>query len=315
MQSYQHFTLSERESLQEKRKEGKSQAEIARELGRSPSSISRELKRNQNKKSGYHPIDATCKYLHRRKKCKRKPRLAEEKASSFVKEGLDTGWSPEIISERWKKEHPDEKLSMGTIYRAIKKGQLPGYTRKKHLRRHGKRKHNHNTQVIYPTHTIHDRPEIVGLRGRFGDLEGDTVSGAIGKGCVVTLVDRKSRMLYAALCKSRDSSVVAEAFERALGQTKTESITLDRGSEFAKFKVIEKALKTTIYFADPHSPWQRPSNENINGLLRFFYPKGTDFTAVSEEDFLNVLSLINNRPRKCLGWLSPIEFFSSRCCT
>jgi IS30 family transposase len=241
----------------------------------------------------------------------RKPRLADEKALSFVKAGLDASWSPEIISERWKMERSDEKLSMGTIYRAIKEKLLPGYTRKTHLRRHGKRKHNHNTQVIYPTHTIHDRPAIVELRGRLGDMEGDTVSGAIGKGCVVTLVDRKSRMLYAALCKSRDSSVVAGALKRALGKTKPKSITLDRGSEFAKFAEFEKDLETTVYFADPHSPWQRPSNENINGLLRFFYPKGTDFTAVSEEDFQNVLSLINNRPRKCLGWLSPLEFFSS----
>jgi IS30 family transposase len=155
----------------------------------------------------------------------------------------------------------------------------------------------------------------VETRSRFGDLEGDTVSGAIGKGCVVTLVDRKSRMLYAAISPSRDSGLIADTFYRALHGTKVNSITLDRGSEFAKFPEIEKNLDTIVYFADPHSPWQRPSNENINGLLRFFYPKGTDFTSVSEDDFQNVLSLINNRPRKCLGWLSPIEFFSSKCCT
>ena len=119
-----------------------------------------------------------------------------------------------------------------------------------------------------------------------------------------------SALLYGSLCASRDSALIAKAFDRAFNGTQVETLTLDRGSEFAKFEEIEKNLATTVYFADPHSPWQRPSNENINGLLRFFFPKGTDFTAVQEEDFQHVIALINNRPRKCLGWLSPIEFLS-----
>ncbi len=252
---------------------------------------------------------------NRRKKCKRKLRISDQRIYKFVTEGLSKFWSPEIISERWRNEHPDEPLSHVTLYRALKRGQLAGFTRKKHLRRHGKRKNTHKTQVIHPVHTVHQRPEVVNDRGRLGDMEGDTVSGAIGKGCVVTIVDRKSRMLYAALCKNRDSSLIVQGFKSALGNTKVESLTLDRGSEFAKFAEIERNHNTTVYFADPHSPWQRPSNENFNDLLRFFYPKGTDFTAVSDQDFQQVLSLINNRPRKCLGWLSPLEFISSKCCT
>ena len=94
-----------------------------------------------------------------------------------------------------------------------------------------------------------------------------------------------------------------------------ETITLDNGSEFGDFLNIEKDLDTTIYFADPHSPWQRGLNENTNDILRFFYPKGTDFLKVSENDFQNVIHLINSRPRKCLGFLSPLEFLSSMCCT
>lgn len=94
-----------------------------------------------------------------------------------------------------------------------------------------------------------------------------------------------------------------------------ETITLDNGSEFADFLNIEKDLNTTIYFADPHSPWQRGLNENTNDILRFFYPKGTDFLNVPVEEFQNVVHLINNRPRKCLGYLSPIEFLSKKCCT
>jgi IS30 family transposase len=296
-------------------REGKSLRAIAAELDRNVSSVSREIKRNQNKDGSYHPWGSTCRYLHRRKRCRRKYRLADETLRLFVETSLDKYWSPEIISERWRIEHPNEPLSHVTIYRALKQGQLPRYSRKKHLRRHGKRKNTHHTRVVHPVHTIHERPEIVNVRGRLGDMEGDTVSGAIGKGCIVTAVDRQSRMLYAALSQSRDSSLIVDAFSRAFRGVNVESITLDNGSEFAKFAEIEKNHGTTVYFADPHSPWQRPSNENINNLLRFFYPKGIDFTAVAQEDFQHVISLINNRPRKCLGWLSPLEFFSSKCCT
>jgi IS30 family transposase len=101
----------------------------------------------------------------------------------------------------------------------------------------------------------------------------------------------------------------------ALKGFQVDSITLDNGSEFADFRRVEKELKTTVYFADPHAPWQRPTNENTNGLLRFFFPKGTDFLKVSAQEVKDVLSLINNRPRKCLGWLSPAEIMFSKCCT
>jgi len=297
------------------RKEGKSLRAIACSLGRNVSSISREVKRNQNKDTSYNSWRATTLYIVRRKKCKRRPRLSDEATYAFVRNGLDQYWSPEIISQRWRIENPNIPLGHTTIYRALKCKQLVGYERKTHLRRRGKQKHNHNTQVIYPVHTIHDRPIEVENRERLGDMEGDTVYGAIGKGCAVTAVDRKSRMLYASLCASRNSSLIANAFTDAFNGANVESLTLDNGSEFAKFSEIEENLNTTIYFADPHSPWQRGSNENINGLLRFFYPKGTNFTAVHKEDFQNVIAIINNRPRKCLGWLSPIEFISAKCCT
>ena len=315
MQSYQHFTLEERESLSQMTREGKSLRKIARALGRNVSSVSREIKRNQNKDKSYNAWRATVLYICRRRLCKRKPRLEDEAARAFVVNGLNQYWSPEIISQRWKMDHPDSPLGHTTVYRALKRNQLAGYSRKTHLRRRGKKKHNHNTQAIYPVNTIHERPTEVEKRERIGDMEGDTVYGAIGKGCVLTAVDRKSRMLYASLCSSRDSSLIVDAFSKAFLGVNVESLTLDRGSEFAKFAEIERNHDTTVYFADPHSPWQRPSNENINGLLRFFYPKGTDFNAVNDVDFQNVIALINNRPRKCLGWLSPVEFISAMSCT
>jgi len=245
----------------------------------------------------------------------RKPRLADETARKFVISGLNKFWSPEIISERWKMEHPEKTLAPGTIYRSVKKKMLPEISSKTHLRRRGKRKNKHNTKAVQPEYTIHERPSIIEERVRLGDLEGDTVYGGIGKGCMVTLVDRVSRFLYASLAGSRETTVINQAFQKALGVAEVSSITLDNGSEFADFAQIKKNHNTTVYFADPHSPWQRGTNENINGLVRFFYPKGTDFHAVPPEELDNVLSLINNRPRKCLGWLSPIEFISKKCCT
>ena len=152
-----------------------------------------------------------------------------------------------------------------------------------------------------------------------GDFEGDTVYGGVGKGCAVTLVDRKSKLLVAAIASNREKETIRNAFLRAFALTEhsipIETITLDNGSEFADFVNIESDLQTTIYFADPHSPWQRGLNENTNDILRFFYPKGTNFLNVTEEEFQDVIHLINSRPRKCLGYLSPLEFLAKKCCT
>ena len=321
MKPYKHFTLEERESLSQSLKEGKSIRQIARELGRSPSSVSREIKRNHSKKSNrYNPWHATIEYICRRKKCKRHYKIiANQELMNFIIECLNKFWSPEVIAYKCKEK--GFEVSFATIYRAIKLKLLPKITAKKHLRRKGKQKVNRklNTNTIKPTHTIHDRPEIVETKSRLGDFEGDTVYGAVGKGCIVTLVDRKSKLLVAALAHSRERSTIRKAFSTAFKYMQIDipikTITLDMGSEFADFKRIEEDLDATIYFADPHSPWQRGLNENTNDILRFFFPKGTNFHEVTEEELQAVVSLINNRPRKCLGYLSPLEFISAKCCT
>jgi IS30 family transposase len=319
MSSYKHFTVEERQYIQESLNKGKRKSEIAKGLSRDRSSVGREIRRNSSKNGKYHWWRATIQYICRRKLSVRKLRLRCENLRGFVEEGFAKRWSPEIIVARYKKENPGEKLSHSTIYRAVKNKGIPDVTPKTHLKRHGKRKNAHNTQ-IKPIHTIHDRPQEIENRDRIGDLEGDTMYGAIGKGCLVTFVDRCSRMLYAAKSNSRDSRLIEEAFKASLHGVDVKSITLDNGTEFSRFAEIEKNHHTTVYFADPHSPWQRGSNENINGLLRFFFPKGTNFLKVSDDDLLNVISLINNRPRKCLDWLSPVEFlnllnFSELCCS
>lgn len=316
MQSYHHFTLEERENLRYKLGEKKSMRKIAKEMKRDVSSISRELARNRNKDGAYNAWRGCTLYIIRRKSCHRTYRIKKDtRLTEWIKECLSINWPPETIVKKWKLNNTDAMLSHCTIYSALKAGRLKGFSPQAHLRRHGRKKNLHNSASIRPEHCIKDRPDIINARERIGDWEGDTVYGAIGKGCLVTCVDRKSRFLAASLLSQRTCDLTNEAMKDALQGLPVHSITLDNGSEFAGFKKLEESLKTTIYFADPHSPWQRGSNENINDLIRFYFPKGTNFHAVSQQLLDYVVGLINNRPRKCLGWLSPAEIVSSACCT
>lgn len=311
MKSYTHFTSEERECLRIKLVEGKSLRQIADELGRNVSSVSRELARNRKKDGSYNAHWSWSLYRHRRKKSVRPHRLdVDMPLRVFVLEGLNQYWSPQIIAARW----TGRSFSPSTIYRALKEKRLAGYSERQHLRRRGILKYcRGNNRTIHPDHTIHERPAEIDLRARIGDWEGDTILGGPGKGGILTMVDRKSRCLKMALVANKEAGTLEQAMCRAAhGALPILSITLDNGSEFANFRRIEKALNTTVYFADPHSPWQRGSNENINGLIRFFFPKGTDFRGVTHRQIDDVTLLINNRPRKCLGWLSPLEFLQ-RC--
>jgi IS30 family transposase len=285
-------------------------------MERNVSSISRELKRN-NAKRGYNAWWATSLYLYRRKKCKRQMRFqTDNDLINFTEDCLSKYWSPEIITAKWKEKFPEVKLSHSTIYRAMKSGLLPAYPAEKYLRRRNRLKYKKgNNQTIHPEHEIAERPEGAETRERIGDWEGDTVRGAPGKGCLITCVDRKSRYLTVGISGDMSAQKVSEELRRILSGKPVKTLTLDRGSEFAGFRELEKQLKGTIYFANPHSPWQRGSNENINGLIRFFYPKGSNFLNISHEELDYIVNLINTRPRKCLGWLSPYDIFFSNCCT
>lgn len=321
MKSYTHFTLSERVCLQQFLTEGKSCREIAKILDRSPSTISREIRRNFSKtKNRYNAWRATTLYIMRRKNCVRQYTIQPDtELYNYIIECFKKYWSPEIIAYKCKEQGFD--VCFSTIYRALKEKRLDEITSKTHLRRHGKKTTHDRKKCcsIHPVHTIHERPEAAENKSRFGDFEGDTVYGGVGKGCVATFVDRKSKLLVAAIAQNREKETIRKAIKKAFSlmeySVPIKTITLDNGSEFADFLNIEKDLQTTIYFADPHSPWQRGLNENTNDILRFFYPKGTDFMKVSEEELKNVVHLINTKPRKCLGYLSPLEFLSKKCCT
>ena len=320
MKSYTHFTLSEREYLQKLLSEGHSLRKIADFLGRNVSSVSREINRNKSKypkkksnnKYRYHAWRAQNLYIRRRREKIRRSITPDSDEWNFIVSGLNKYWSPEMICGRWKLEHPSEKpLCISTIYRYIKRGEFPNITPKNHLRRRGKRKtrKESNFATIHPDRIIPEWEDDIKERLRFGDWEGDTVYGAVGKGLLVTLVDRKSRFLCAGLLNSRNATETRTVIESLLSSKKVLSISLDNGSEFSEFRELENNLNTKVYFAEPHKPWQRGTNENTNDILRFFFPKGFDFHSLDEDTLNSVVLSINLRPRKCLGWLSPFEVF------
>lgn len=311
MMSYTHFTKEERKSLEEFKKEGLSIREMARRLDRSPSSISREFQRNSNKDESYNYWRAYSLAKGRKHKNNRRKLHRETEVWNYIIEGLKKYWSPEQIVMRYKREHGEKPVSVKTLYNYIDRGEFPKIKKKEHLRRRGKKKYSRKTNcnTIHPDRIIPEWPKEIKTRSRVGDWEGDSVLGAIGKGGVTTLVDRKTRYLVAGLIVDKTAETTEKTIIKALTGMPVNSLSLDNGSEFANFHSIEAQLNTLIYFAEPHKPWQRGTNENTNDVLRFFFPKGTDFTKVTDEQLQEVVDLINHRPRKCLDWLSPYEVF------
>ena len=318
--SYTHFTLEERKYLQQLLSENKSFREIASILERSPSTISREVKRNKaaykphrkpDNKYWYNHWRAENLYIRRRREQQRRALTPNTKEWEYIIEKLRLFWSPEQIVNRYRKEYGQRLASVSTIYRYIYRGEFPKIQKGTHLRRRGKRQlpRTSSYNSIQPDRLIPEWKQEIKDRTRIGDWEGDTVYGAVGKGLVVTLADRKTRYLVAGKLESRNAALTEKVIVNILKDKPVKSLSLDNGSEFANFREIEKQISAPVYFAQPHKPWQRGTNENTNDILRFFFPKGTNFHQVSDEELAHVVYLINTRPRKCLGWYSPFELF------
>ena len=315
MSRYSHFTTKERESLLVLVKIGKKNCEIARIMGRSPSTISRELRRNAESRESYSAIEAEGKYRDRRRNCIRKQKLRDQRYADKVSELLSRYWSPEQIANRLKLENNEVRVSTCTIYRALENGVLAPELRKV-LRIKGKRRCGGHKKSpcghLDIEYTIHDRPKTVEDRKIIGHWESDTVRGAKWSGCLATHTERKSRFLI--MCKIPDRT--AQAFTEAtitafrlIPAGKRKSFTCDHGKEFSMQKELSERMGCRVYFADPHAPWQRGTNENCNGLIRQFFPKRTSFADVTQEDADRVALLLNRRPRKSLGWKAPEEIF------
>lgn len=311
------------------RGQGKKIREIARELKRAPSTISRELKRGRCWRHPYLPSRAQKRYEKRRKNCGRAKKLSDAGNKRLVRELIEERqWSPEQISHRLKQEGHELTISTTTIYRAIHAGLFDGPNRKNghkrkvdlftsKLRRKGKkyRKDGQPRRQSQFTidHRIEERPEMATLRLTAGHFEADTVAGKRNTGRIVSLVDRKSRYTLASKVEKAEAQIVSERIIEmldALPEDLVKTVTPDRGREFAFYRTVTEALPhVTFYFANPHSPWERGTNENTNGLLREYFPKGCDMLKVTEKQLQEKIVNMNLRPRKCLDWKTPYEVF------
>ena len=321
MNHYQHLTIDQRETIFLMRSQGNSLREIAKCLQISCSTVCQELNRNSDH-DRYSPSKAQTQYQHRKQNCGRTALLSRPKVFEVVREHFcEDLWSPEEIANRLAVEKHAVQISTTTIYRGIFKGLFDNLFKSgsasavRHLRHHGKPRHNKAYQEkrgkIPLPNKIHDRPREADNRLEIGHWEGDTVLGKSGRACVVTLVDRKSRYLLIGRASKRTSGAVTDTLSHLMKLWPGRSLTItpDRGKEFAKVQCLTEKFGTPFYFPDPHSPWQRGTNENTNGLLREYLPKGTDIDSVTDSQIQAYAEQLNNRPRKCLGWKTPSEVF------
>ena len=319
--SYKHLTIEERCCLREFYKKGYSYRKIAELMGRNVSTISRELNRNYTHMYDiptYYPHTAQRKYLFRRSFCHR-GMFQDPAKLEYIKEKLLLTWSPEQISRT-----PSElKMpSTRTIYRWIYEKYID--VNLKVLRRKGKSHGKKETRGKFNLgKTIRKRDKSVYKRLEFGHWEADTVVSGRGKSkaCFATLAERKTRYYIAVKMPNRNADTMAKAIIDALSEFPDEAvktITCDRGTEFANWQTIEKELNCSVYFADPYCAWQKGTNENLNGLLREFYPKGRNLSRVSPATLKKNLTLINARPKKVLNFKNPLDLFEDsikKCCT
>jgi IS30 family transposase len=320
--SYTHLTEKDRYVISHLRLAKFSLREIARRIGRHHTSISREIKRNGPTYSPdvywYHftqPVAA-----QRRHQARSHHRQNNLPLVKYVDEKLRLDWPPEAIAARLRLDYPNDesmRISHETIYRwayldASQDGDLHTHLRRRHKKRRRQTRYGSGRRFIPGRVSIDQRPAIVATRERFGDWEGDTVEGAKGTGCLATHVERKSRYLMAAkLADKKAATMNAQSIKCfwSIPRTMRQTLTVDNGKEFSQFKELESKTGLEVYFADPYAAWQRGTNENTNGLLRHYFPKGINFQTVSEEELDLIIKKVNHRPRKCLDYRTPHEVF------
>lgn len=314
--SYQHLSYRQRCQLVAFEKAGYLQKDIARELKISPSTVSRELKRNRRWDYVYCPDQAHAVYKDRRKLSSR-PKKFTEKIENAVKEKLLLDWSPEQISGRAKRDN-EFSISHERIYQYVLADKKQGGKLYLHLR-HGKKQYKKRygsvarTGPIKERTMIDERPPIVDEKTRLGDWEIDTIIGKQHQNAIVTLVERVSKKTLIGNVGTKHANFVSQQTIELLAPMKPYvfTITADNGSEFAQHKHIAKELNAEIYFARPYHSWERGLNENTNGLIRQYIPKGKDFAELTETDIIHIQWKLNSRPRKSLNYATPDEVFNA----
>ena len=318
--SYHHLTRKERGKIALLVHKNFTVRAIARELGRSPSTISREIARGSVEK----PIRGKMRMRYagtpaqqaaelRRMNSHRRYRYEDRWLSDYIQEKLAMCWSPEQIAGRLRREYPQERekwVSHSSIYRWLEAGDLRQSAALRLHLRHAGHRHGETRGSFHGIRELKERSRLALRRKRVGDWEVDTiVSADADPSCLLTVCDRKSRYCGIVLLRRRTAQQTMEGFRFLFGsgQLPLETMTADRGKEFACYAQVESEFGIPFYFARPHSPWHKPSVENLNGLIRQFFPKGTCFSRLSQDEVSLVMQLLNDRPRKILGFASPHE--------
>lgn len=311
--SYHHLTLLERKALSKMKKEKKSLREISRILARSPSSISREVKRNlshSGRHVEYRPVIAQKQY-QRRKHAPRGGLWGDNQLSAYVQEKLLETWSPEQVSHRLPLDYPDcpeMRVAHSTIYRWLHQHLLSQAAALQ--LRHANHKHGEHRGKFLGIRLLKERGKEIWRRERCGDWELDTIvsSSHESHAGLLTMCDRKSRFCVIVLLERCQSNKhVFQALAAVVQQVPCLSFSTDQGTEFGCYRKVEEELGIPMFFCRPASPWQKGSVENLNGLIRQFFPKGTNFVDVSPASVHTAMTILNNRPRKCLAWATPAE--------
>ena len=310
---YHHLTHIERCQICTLKDRGDSFRSIAKHLSVHPSTIGREIKRNSGLK-GYRHTGAHQKARFRKNTMPNNKMGAEIIAA--LREKLKLGWSPVQISGRLKL-NGSQSVSHETIYRYIWKDKRSGGVLFRYLRSKGKKynkraKQNAGRGFIPNRVDITLRPDIVEDKTRLGDWELDTIIGAGHKGAIVSMVERSSKLTKLVRVPRKTAKLVAEALCKRLKPIEAfvHTLTSDNGKEFAYHESVSTALSASFYFATPYHSWERGLNEHTNGLVRGYFPKSTNFLEVTGEQVLEVENLLNNRPRKILGFETPSERFT-----
>ena len=326
MKKYSRLTFIERVKIEEFKKLLYSPSKIAQKLGRSRSTITRELTRNKYAHNSYYADlanrKAFCRSIYRKGD---KDKISTNKClQNFVHQKLVLRWSPDQISVTLKRLYPNDKtmnVSHETIYLYIYlhcKKELKTELIAQ-LRQERKRRGNFKTRAVLEPKikdriSIDERPEEVLGREIPGHWEGDLIIGKDHKSCLGTLVERTTRTIILVPLKDKTAATVRKAFEKEflkLPKTMKRTLTYDNGTEMSEHKLFTKKTKVQVYFTHPYSPWERPTNENSNGLVRDYFPKGTDFNTITKKRIKEVQNQLNERPRKVLDYQTPKDVFEN----
>lgn len=313
-----HLTLEQRYKIEAYKNAGKNISEISEYIGKDKSVISREIKRNSDQRSCIYKADLADKKSLNRHKHKYKNCKFNANIEANVLYYLTMDYSPEQAYGRAKIDGK-EMVSIERIYQYVWLNKRKGGILYKYLRTKGKKykKRSHlkdNRGLIIDRVDIDKRPAIVESKDRLGDMEIDLVIGQNHKGALITINDRATGLLFMTKIESKEASVVQRNTIELLHDWKglIKTITSDNGKEFANHTKIAKHLEIEYYFAKPYHSWERGANENLNGLVRQYFPKKTSFATITNKEVENVVNILNNRPRKRFGYKSPNEIFAEK---